>query len=335
MGWFDFGSGSDADPVDPLDVKQDGYTDRELMQFNDDPNINPPFNRFATYRYTLIQKAKDAENPGSGNLSDAGRASVDSITGRDPTANTEGSITQNNTEGQAQQAQPQRNLDRRVRLRPKPGAESYVYGDENGFGLISVLRETNGLVFPTTPTINETHSVSYSQHNPSHSISKFNNYESTDNVQLQVSGDFYASNATEARYILSSIHFLRSITKMDFGVNSETRGTPPPVLLFSGYGNFMYNDIPVIVKNVNFSFEQDIDYVQVPLSGRETQFRQAFTDLTGFYETDTDREDRVWVPNRITISMTLEQQPTPDFLTNEFNLEKFKRGEMLTKGGLI
>lgn len=259
---------------------------------------------------------------------------VDAASG-DATATTQGNKTNNNSEGNEVQPQPQRNLDRRVRLRPKTGAEGYVYGDDLQPGLLTVLRQTNGLVFPVTPTINETHSVSYTSHSPSHSISKFNNYENTDNVQLQIVGDFHVTNATEARYLLACIHFLRSVTKMDFGTQSETRGTPPPILLFSGYGNFMYNDIPVIVKNVNFSFESDIDYVQVPLSGTQQQFQQSYQGLEQFYQLDTDKEHRVWVPTKLTISMTLEQQTTPEWLTNEFNLEKFKRGELLTKGGLI
>src|SRR5574343_349438 len=121
--------------------------------------------------------------------------------------------------------------DRRARLRPRPGAEDYVYGTLMT-GIMSILRETNGMVWSITPTITESHSVRYSSYDPVHSIAKFNCYERTENVTLQVSGNFFVSNPTEARYLMACIHFLRSVTLMDFGRTSATAGTPPPVLLF-------------------------------------------------------------------------------------------------------
>lgn len=257
--------------------------------------------------------------------------------GTDPTAVRTGS-SQTSQPSQQQDNADNRNLDRRARLRPKPGAADYIYGApvaNQETSLLSILRETNGLVFPTTPTITETHAVQYSSHSPSHSISKFNNFERTDNVNINISGDYLVSNATEAKYLLSCIHFLRSVTKMDFGISSDTRGTPPPVLLFSAYGNFMYNDIPVIIKGVTFTMEPDIDYIQVPLFGNKTDFGKDLMKVSDFYRTDSEKPNRVWVPSKLTISLTLEQQPTPYWVTNQFNLNKFKRGELLTKGGLI
>lgn len=234
----------------------------------------------------------------------------------------------------AQQAE--RNLDRRARIRPKPGAENYVYGDANNTqSLLSIFRQTNGMAFPTTPMIAESHSVQYSSYSPTHSMAKFNNFERTDNVVLQVSGDFFVTNATEARYMLACIHFLRSMTKMDFGRESVHRGTPPPVLLFSAYGNFMYNDVPVIIKSVNFTLEPDVDYIQVPLIGSIAKYGADLQLVKDFYTTDTKKADRVWVPSKLTISVALEQQPTAEYLTTKFDLNKFKRGDLLINGGLI
>lgn len=231
---------------------------------------------------------------------------------------------------------PTENMDRRARLRPKPGAETYVYGsaDTKG-GLLSVLRYTNGMIFPTTPTISESHAVTYSAYSPTHTISKFNTYERTENVAINISGDYFVTNASEARYLLACIHFIRSVTKMDFGINSETRGTPPPVLLFSAYGNFMYNDIPVLIKGATFTMEPDVDYIQVPLFGNDSSMRGDMMSAQEFFRVDIDKPDRVWVPTRMTIALTLEQQTTPEWLINKFDLNSFKRGELLTKGGII
>ena len=226
------------------------------------------------------------------------------------------------------------NLDRRARLRPKPGAETYVYGDLQT-GILSVLRETNGMVWATTPSIAESHAVKYSSYEPVHSIAKFNNYERTDNVNLQVIGEFYVNNATEARYLLACLHFLRSVTLMDFGRSALAPGTPPPVLLFSAYGTHMYDDISVIVKNVSWTMPADVDYIQVPTSGKTQDFSYDLKSVSEFFiKKKTEESDRVWVPTKITISLTLEQQPTADWVSKEFNLNKFKNGEML-KGGFI
>jgi hypothetical protein len=235
-------------------------------------------------------------------------------------------------------------VDKRIRLRPKAGAEDYVYG--NNSNLLSILRDTNGLVWNNTPMITESHEVKYSVYEPTHNIAKFNNFEGVNNVVLQVTGDFYANNSTEAKYLLAVIHFLRSITMMEFGKHTKTPGIPPPILLFSGYGTYMYNDISVLVKNVNFSLQPDIDYVQVPItpstasSNSELNFLQPssflnMNTLTNFYKKTTNQEDRIWVPTKMTISMTLEQQPTADWLSNEFNLSDFKNGTLLKGGGFI
>ena len=224
--------------------------------------------------------------------------------------------------------------DRRVRLRPKPGSEDYVYGDLRT-GVLSVLRETNGMVWWNTPSISETHSVRYNSYDPVHTIAKFNNYERTENTILQVTGTFYVNNATEARYLLACIHFLRTVTLMDFGKSSATAGTPPPVLLFSGYGTHIYDDISVVVKSVNWSMPEDVDYIQVPTSGKTQDFS---FDLKSagefFYNKVTEQPDRVWVPSKMTISLSLEQQLTADWVSNDFNLNKFKNGEYLN-GGFI
>lgn len=235
--------------------------------------------------------------------------------------------------------------DRRVRLRPYPGTEDYVYNIATGattktnllnprakIGMMSVLAATNGMIFPTTPTITESHSVEYSSYDPVHSIARFNNYVRTQNVSLGVSGNFYVTNATEARYLMACIHFLRSVTKMDFGRESPHAGTPPPVLLFSGYGNYMFHDIPVIVKNINFNYRDDVDYIQVPLTGDDIsdEYRSV-----AFFQKNTKERDKIWVPTEMMISVQLEQQTTGEYLTKEFSLSSFKRGDLLTKGGLI
>ena len=246
-------------------------------------------------------------------------------------------------------------IDRRVRLRPKNAAQSYVYGfkGQNGAeqpSILSMLRVTNGLVWNYTPTITEQRTVNYDMEQPVHTNSGYNSYKNTSNTVFNVSGDFYASTPMEAMYNLACLHFIRSSSLMDFGrIAAESNnpefaivGAPPPILLLSAYGKYMYNDIPVIIKNYNFSFENDIDYIQVPLDASidgydysDSATRAYFENIRNFGGVAPNPENAVFFPQKITVSLQLEEQPTPNYMSTKFNLNAFKRGELLRKGGFI
>lgn len=285
--------------------------------------------------------------------------------------------------------------DRRVRLRPKDAAATYVYGDLNQSqpSILSILRTTNGMVWNYTPTIRETRQVNYESQQPVHTNSGYNNYRNTSNTTLSVSGEFYAGTGSEAMYLLACITFLRSVTLMDFGRQTAQNhnpdfgvlGAPPPILLFSAYGRYMYNDIPVVVKSVSFDFADDVDMVLVPLTTQGTNtaasstpggiistikkysnfetikqtainsvqakiassnslninvFNSKTADINAFYNSIRvngiqNKENMVYVPQKMSITLQLEQQPTPDYMSKQFNLNSYKRGDLLRKGGFI
>lgn len=238
--------------------------------------------------------------------------------------------------------------DRRVRLRPKPGGENYVYGDlgvtelngSSTAGLLSILRETGGMVWNITPTISEQRSISYDTESPVHSNASYNSYKTTPNVILNVNGTFVASTPAEAYYNLACVHFLRSVSKMDSGriaasiTNTEiaVAGAPPPILLFSGYGDFIFGDVPVIVKSVTFNYAEDVDYVKVPISSASTSYQVKLGKLNRL---SAQRPDETYIPTKMSIVVTLEQQPMPDFMSKKFNLNDFKRGVMIKNRGVI
>lgn len=246
-------------------------------------------------------------------------------------------------------------LDRRVRLRPKPGAENYVYGDfgtpESSNSLLSILRQTNGMVWTYTPTITEQHSANYEMEQPIHTNAGYNNYKNTSNVTINIVGEFISNTPTEALYNLACLHFLRSMTKMDFGRKAAQSanpdyavvGAPPPILLLSGYGRFMYNDISVIIKSVNVSYPNDVDYVEVPVIANEMgKIAHTLDGLGDYYKkakyiTQMDSASAVYIPQKFTITISLEEQPTPLWMTKKFNLNEFKSGKLLTRrsGGFL
>jgi hypothetical protein len=153
--------------------------------------------------------------------------------------------------------------NRRVILKPKPAAMSRVLGN----GLLNPLKETGGMIWPYTPSISSNMEVDYQNMATVHANQDFHVYSKTPAVQLQVNGDFTVQNQKEGQYAMAAIHFLRTVTKMNFGENDPLAGTPPPVLLFSAYGEFVFHNLPVIVKGFQIEFPDSVDYVQVQVSG--------------------------------------------------------------------
>lgn len=200
---------------------------------------------------------------------------------------------------------PQAEKDHRVRLKAKPGQEAAVYGS----GPLSVLYNTNGLVFPYTPQIEYAHAAKYSPIPTVHTNQEYNYYSSTTNPTITFSGRFTAQNKAQAAYCFAAIHFTRTVTKMRFGVSDGKRGLPPPILLLEGYGNFMFNDLPVILSTSSVSLPSGVDYVQVPMTGGEA-----------------------WVPVDFTIAYSLTVQNTPSEWRDQFNWDKFRDGQMLGNG---
>lgn len=213
---------------------------------------------------------------------------------------------------------------RRARLRPKPGAMQQILGSNK---LLSPLYETNGLLWPYQPSISYNQEVSYQDVPMTHTNQEFYAYTRTNAVKLTVEGDFTVQNQDEGRYVLACLHFLRTVTKMYFG-QGENLGTPPPVLFFDAFGQYMFNRLPVIVTAFTANMPKDVDYMPIDLrllgsAGGDlrnlSQFRgSADTDSTGY----------VWLPVLFQISVSLTVQNTPAKLRS-FNLDQFRDGSLL------
>lgn len=218
--------------------------------------------------------------------------------------------------------------DRRARLRPYENSESYVYGDT---GLLSILRATGGMVWPYTPNITTGFQTDYDTISPVHGIQDFNFFTRTKSTTIQCAGVFTAQTQREAVYMLACLHFVRVIGKMDFGEPAGDRaGTPPPTLLFSAYGEYMYNDIPVIVTSVNYDLGADKDYVRIPSSALPQSGSFNF-NWDGVQQTGND----TWVPTEVSIAVSMTVQNTPKTVRQKFDLNKFKTGDLLKSGGFI
>lgn len=156
------------------------------------------------------------------------------------------------------------NKDKRARLTVK-GNYNVPMG-----GPGSVLNQTGrGFVFPYTPNITTQTSVEYNTYETVHTNYQQNAYSKTRTPAIQVAGQFVSQTEDEARYTAGVMHFLRVVSKSDFGAD-PTAGTPPPVLQFSAYGNMNFNRVPVLLTNFTFTYPDDQDYVEVEVEGAGT-----------------------------------------------------------------
>ena len=189
--------------------------------------------------------------------------------------------------------------------------------------ILRPLTKIGKFVFPFTPTINLSHQASYSAMDPVHNNYSFSSYENSKLDKINISGDFYCENSDDAGYWIASVHFLRSVTKMYFGTNTENAGAPPPVLKLNGYGDFVFNNVPVVVTNFSIEMPKDVDYIPSKFIGNST-----------IENADFDVDGVGYVPVRSTINITLVPVYSRESVRN-FNLQDFVKGNYIFDKGFI
>ena len=193
-----------------------------------------------------------------------------------------------------------------------------------GSSLLSPLSKTNGsMIFPYTPTIILSHSANYNSLNPVHTNYPFQVYENSQADDITITGEFIVENAAEGQYWVACIHFLRSITKMFYG----TDGSPPMAVRLSGYGDYVFNNVPCVITNFTVDLPSDVDYIAVPVAGTPgTDSQSEIPDVAAQAGKGT-----TWSPTQSQISVTL--RPTYSRRrVSEFNLDDFVNGKYVNGG---
>ena len=204
--------------------------------------------------------------------------------------------------------------DYRVRIRAGSSAsqvEQVLGKNDPTSNILSILYETNGLMFPYTPTIAVSQSVNWDPMSLVGTNFDVLSYQRTPSVTISVTGIFTTQNQREGEYLMAVIHFLRVVTKSYYGVTDAKKGlagVPPPVLYFEGHGNFIFNKIPCVIKSYSFSFEEGID---------SNVFTARMTSL------------KARLPAKMSIQMELGVQINPDKQKNIFSLDSFRSGKNL------
>jgi len=180
-----------------------------------------------------------------------------------PLARLGGLLKGGKTEAPKPQPTPSMTKDKRLKIKiPK----DYLGGPSN-----YLLRLAGGgnhapVLFPYTPQIVVQTRANYNAIQPTHSNYAFHAYQNSALDNITIVGTFTAQNEDEARYVLGSIHALRSATKMHFGGGTNA-GAPPIVCLLSGFGDYMFNDMPIVISSFFFTLNEDVDYINVTPQG--------------------------------------------------------------------
>lgn len=123
----------------------------------------------------------------------------------------------------------------------------------------------NRMIFPYTPTILIQHSANYTNTAPLHNNYPYFAYQNSQVAEIVITGQFYCQNELDAAYWTACLHYLRSITKMDYGVFGT--GQPPPIVKLNGYGDYVFNNVPVIITTFTVDMPNEVDYIATGIKG--------------------------------------------------------------------
>jgi len=238
---------------------------------------------------------------------------------------------------------PQANYDWRVRVTLAPNS-TYFYNDTSN-NLLSPLRTESsnnvtsavvqsvnnifgasgqtriGVVFPYTPTVQVTHTANYSAQKLTHNNYTQYYYDNSEVGAITINGEFTVQNVNEGQYLLATIYFFRSITKMFFGADSAA-GNPPPIVYLNGYGQYYLPNVPCVCTNFSHTMPDTVDYVDIPEPG--LNYNPTVTNPV---------LNSTRLPTTSTISLTLQPVYSRLSQSQGFSLQDFARGALINAAG--
>lgn len=246
--------------------------------------------------------------------------------------------------------------DWRVRLSLADGANIFYKDPSVNFNTIMTpLIETNGVIWPYTPSITVSHVANYSTAVLTHSNYSAHFYNNSDVSDITISGEFTVQSQEEGQYLMAVIYFLRASTKMFFGQGANI-GNPPPILFLDGYGSHYFPHVPCVITNFTHQLSNDVDYVQVPIT--QTSLEDvtvsapdnpngavSFLENNGIENTPsllrsnkkgatqtqkyTTITSTTRVPTASTVSVTVRPVYSRQNLHDRFNLSDFSQGKLI------
>jgi hypothetical protein len=249
--------------------------------------------------------------------------------------------------------------DWRVKLQLAEGA-TYLYKSPTDAGILQPLQETEGVVFPYTPSIQVQYGAHYDPTELTHSNYKVFQYKNSSVDNISITADFTAQDTYEARYLLAVIHFFRSVTKMFYGNDLNPRnGTPPPLCYLTGFGEFNFNQHPLAITNFTYTLPNDVDYIRAnteansppgvnqsaanspnntgnPTTERTTSsgIQPGGKSLGPKFNIDpskyqTGAKDPTYVPTKMQIQLTAVPIMSRNVISTKFSLKDYASGKLL------
>ncbi len=219
--------------------------------------------------------------------------------------------------------------DWRVRLQIPTGADEVYNSILANNDLLAPLIPSRGIFWPLTPAVVIQHSANYNPLSQTHSNYPFQAYQNSQVDSLNVIGEFPVQNSDDAKHWVATVNFLRTITKMYFGKEQALKGNPPPIMHLSGYGDHVFNKVPVIVNTFNVELRPGIDYISTKQNS--TPYRELNGPDAGFDLSAQSGESQSWAPTLSNISVLVTPIYSRESIKN-FSLSEFARGGLSGKG---
>ena len=216
--------------------------------------------------------------------------------------------------------------DWRVKLTIPQGSKLEGYFFDNN-ELLKPLYDTKGFFFPLTPSMIIQHSANYNALAQTHSNYPFQAYQNSQVDQMNIIGEFPVQNADDAKYWVATVNFLRTVTKMFFGKDEDFKGNPPPIMQLSGYGEHMFDKVPVIVQSFNVELRNDHDYISTV---QDRVYKNPTAAPGGF---DPENLPQTWAPTLSTVSAGVIPIYSRKSLT-KFSLKEFASGTLSKETGI-
>ena len=256
--------------------------------------------------------------------------------------------------------------DWRVKLRLAPQA-TYLYQAPDP-GILAPLAETDGIIFPYTPSIDIQYMANYKEYSPTHSNYQHFFYQGSSVATVALAAEFTAQDTVEAEYLLAVIHFLKSASKMFYGQDSQ-RGSPPPLLYLTGLGEYQFNESPCVVREFNYNLPPDVNYIrarskQIQRDGQLQYQKPLATSVTNGNFSSLSRlqtattnaingkkeplrvgseptklgidklgtKGATYVPTKMSITLMLNPIVSRQQVSQQFSLREYANGSLIKKG---
>ena len=242
---------------------------------------------------------------------------------------------------------PDASTDWRVRVSLAPNAD-YFYKDANNSLLSPLINEPGfsggmntvasaigsltglsgqrriGVVFPYTPTVAVTHTANYTQQKLTHNNDSSYFYENSEVSPIAITAEFTVQSIDEGQYLMATIYFFRSLTKMFFGMDPQA-GNPPPMVYLNGYGQYYLPNVPCVVTSFAHTMPADCDYMDIP---------EPFVTQQGYNPQLTSRRmNSTRLPTTSTITLALQPIYSRSSQSGSFSLNDFARGALVNTPG--